>query len=233
MKLSAAFQAELKHHYLFKGLTDEVLLSILNHSHLGTINKNEVLFLKGALASNFFMVRTGKIMLYHSSPEGNEKIIEIVEPGHTFAEAVMFMENHQYPINARAFCKTELFYFDNKEFLSQLQKSPALCFKLMADMSIRLRHMIHDISQLTIYNAQHRIISYFLGKINEDDIKENINPRVQLSVSKTILSSRLSITPETFSRTLAQLKNKGLIQINADVITLVQPDKLKQLIGET
>lgn len=233
MKLNSTFTTELKHHYLFKELSDEVFLSILNHSHLRTIDKKRVLFFKGDLAKHFFMVRSGKIMLYQTSPEGDEKVIEIVEPGHTFAEAVMFMENHQYPINARALSKTELFYFDNQEFISQLEKSPTLCFKLMADMSIRLRSMVYDISQLTIYDAQHRIISYFLGKITDDEMKEKINPSIQLSVSKAILSSRLSITPETFSRTLSKLKKEGLIKIDGDIITLIQPEKLKKLIGET
>ena len=228
MSLSKLFQQELRQHYLFRRLSDEAFITILKQSNLTSLKRNEVLFEQGDNASRFFLVRSGQVMLFQTSPEGNEKIVDIIGPGQTFAEAVMFMEGNRFPVNARATNNSELFYFDNKAFTQELHNSNALCFAMMADMSTRLKGLLTEISELTIYNAKHRLISYLLGHIN--DLKEQ--PTVKLTATKSMIASRLSITPETFSRIMSKLKKEGLIKIEDEVITLLQPDKLKEIIGE-
>jgi len=100
---------------------------------------------------------------------------------------------------------------------------------MMADMSTRLKGLLTEISELTIYNAKHRLISYLLGHMND----LNDQPKVRLTATKSMIASRLSITPETFSRIMSKLKKEGLISIEDETITLIQPDKLKEIIGET
>lgn len=229
MSISKLFQQELRQHYLFRRLSDEAFNSILKQSHLASLKRNETLFEQGDEASRFFLVRSGQIMLFQTSPEGNEKVVDIIGPGQTFAEAVMFMEGNRYPVNARSTSNTELFYFDNSAFTEQLQKSNALCFAMMADMSTRLKGLLTEISELTIYNAKHRLISYLLGHIN--DLQDQ--PTVKLTATKSMIASRLSITPETFSRILSKLKKEGLISIEDETITLTEPEKLKEIIGES
>ncbi len=229
MSISKLFQQELRQHYLFRRLPDESFNSILQQSNLTSLKRNETLFEQGDEASRFFLVRSGQIMLFQTSPEGNEKVVDIIGPGQTFAEAVMFMDGKRYPVNARATGSSELFYFENKAFTEQLHKSNALCFAMMADMSTRLKGLLTEISELTIYNAKHRLISYLLGHIN--DLQDQ--PTVKLTATKSMIASRLSITPETFSRIMSKLKKEGLINIEDETITLIQPDKLKEIIGES
>jgi len=228
LSISKLFQQELRQHYLFRRLPDEAFNNILVQSNLTSLKRNETLFEQGDEASRFFLVRSGQIMLFQTSPEGHEKVVDIIGPGQTFAEAVMFMKGNRFPVNSRATCNTELFYFDSKAFIKQLQKSNALCFVMMADMSTRLKGLLTEISELTIYNAKHRLISYLLGHIN--DLQEK--PTVKLTATKSMIASRLSITPETFSRIMSKLKKEGLISIDDETITLIQPEKLKEIIGE-
>ena len=229
MSISKLFQQELRQHYLFRRLPDESFDNILKQSNLTSLKRNETLFEQGDEAIRFFLIRSGQVMLFQTSPEGNEKVVDIIGPGQTFAEAVMFMEGNRFPVNARATANTELFFFDNAAFIEQLHKSNTLCFAMMADMSTRLKGLLTEISELTIYNAKHRLISYLLGHIN--DLKEQ--PTVKLTATKSMIASRLSITPETFSRIMSKLKKEGLISIDDEMITLIQPDKLKEIIGES
>ena len=128
MSISKLFQQELRQHYLFRRLSDEAFNKILQQSNLISLKRNENLFAQGDPASRFFLVRSGQITLFQSSPDGNEKVVDIIGPGQTFAEAVMFMEGSRYPVNSRATTNSELFYFDNKAFIEQLHNSDALCF---------------------------------------------------------------------------------------------------------
>lgn len=230
MALNSLFYKEVRAHHLFKCLSDECFQVISQHSGLISLKKNEILFECGYEASHFFLVRTGQVTLFQTSLDGNEKIVDIYGVGQTFAETSMFIENKCYPVNARATCDTDLFYFDSDTFKSQLHRSSDSCFSMMIEMSNRLKNQTQEIIELSIHDAQYRLVSYLLDNSCESDTI-NCLPMVKLSTTKSLLASRLSITPETFSRILSRLKKQNLITIKDDVITLTDLNNLRRLVG--
>ncbi len=230
MVLNSLFYKEIRSHHLFNCLSDECFEVISHHSGLLSLKKNEILFECGYEASHFFLVRTGQISLFQTSLDGNEKIVDIFGPGQTFAETSMFIDSKCYQVNARATCDTDLFYFDSEKFKSQLYLSSESCFSMMAEMSNRLKNQTQEIIELSIHDAQYRLVNYLLEN-SCDQTQNSCLPLVKLSTTKSILASRLSITPETFSRILARLKKQELITIKEDIIVLTDLDKLRRLVG--
>lgn len=230
MALNSLFYQEVRNHQLFHTLPDESFQLVSEHSGLVSLKKNEILFECGYDASYFFLVRTGQMTLFQTSFDGNEKILELFEPGQTFAETCMFSETECYPVNARATCDTDLFYFESETFKSQMHSSIDSCFSMMAIMSNHLKAQTQEIVELSIHDAQYRLVNYLLEK-SCDQNDRFCQPIVKLSTTKSLLASRLSITPETFSRILARLKKGGLITIKEDVIVLIKPQNLRELVG--
>ena len=87
---------------LFSGLDEEQLSSIAHHAHPLELKEGQSLFNHGEPVHNFFFVIEGLIKLYRQSPSGQEKIIELENPGQTFAEALMFNDQPVYPVSAIA-----------------------------------------------------------------------------------------------------------------------------------
>ena len=231
MSLSPIFHKEIRQHHLFNGLSVDCFQTIMQRTGLLSLKKNELLFECCFEANHFFLVRTGQITFFQISSDGNEKIVNIYDPGQIFAETIMFIEEQCYPINARATCDTELFYFEVQNFKKQLRKSNELCFSLMTEMSNRLKNQTQEIIELSIYDAQYRLVRYLLEKSCKEN-NPSCQPVVVLSTTKSLLASRLSITPETFSRILSRLRKQDLITIRDDTIILNEPEKLKDLIGQ-
>ena len=92
----------LKACHLFTALSDEQLDRVRRHSHVTDMLDGESLFFQGDSATNFYLVLSGQIKLCLMSPEGKEKVVEIMEQGSTFAEALMFMDQPNYPVTATA-----------------------------------------------------------------------------------------------------------------------------------
>ena len=230
MALNYLFHKEVRANPLFNSLPDECFQEVVQDSGLVSIKKNEILFECGYEANYFFLVRTGQITLFQTSFDGNEKIVNIFESGEIFAETCMFVKSNCYPVNAKASCNTELFYFDSNTFKSQLQYSKDTCFLMMADMSNRLKNQTQEIIELSIHDAQYRLVNYLLNKCRDqnDQFCQGV---VKLSMTKSLLASRLSITPETFSRILRRLRKLNLITIKGDEIVLTDPAGLRKLIG--
>ena len=160
--------------------------------------------------------------------EGQEKIIELVQPGQVFAEALLFMDDAGgYPVHAEAIDASEVLSFDNRGFKTLLSDSVDTCFRLMAAMSRRLHRQINEIDRLTLHNATFRLVSYLLQEVPDDVLA---SPNVRLTTTKHVIASRLSIQPETFSRILARLHQQGLIDVQGNTVVLRDIDALRRMI---
>ncbi len=210
--------------YLFAELNDQQLAKMKQGMRTVRLSADERLFDHGQHADRFFFVHSGQIKLFRLSLGGIEKVIEIVRPGQTFAEAVMFMKRQNFPVNAEAIEDSEVWSFENRCFLQILRESSDTCFRLMADMSQRLHSRLNEIDHLTLQNATYRLISYLLQEIDE---KTQTTADVHLGTPKSIIASRLSIQPETFSRILHNLSREGLISVEGKVIHVHDTGRLR------
>jgi CRP-like cAMP-binding protein len=220
---------ELRKHALLSGMRDEQLEKIQRSTRILQLEDGEHLFEQGQRAERFFQVQSGQVKLYRVSMEGNERVIEVIEPGQSFAEAVIFMEQRCYPLNAEAIGKTELLAFDSETFLNILSDSKDACFRLLEDMSRRLHHRLNEIDYLTLQNATFRLVHYLLQQIPPaQQDAERVD--IKLNTSKSIIASRLSIQPETFSRILKNLTKKELIAVKGKTITLLDVEQLRDFV---
>lgn len=215
---------DIRQAHLFSTLTDEQLRQVLETSHALTLSEGQALFESGAQAERFFLVARGQIKLFRLSAEGHEKIIDIIQPGNSFAEALMFMQHPVYPVSAAALTHSQLMSFDNRRFLRILRESPDTCFRVMGVMSQRLRGLIKEIDDLTLQSATTRVCAMLLYRMLETD-----TPHFSLPAAKGVLASRLSMKPETFSRILQTLTLQRVIAIQGNRVSILDPEQLKAL----
>lgn len=230
MSSSQITNTDLRHHPLLGGLTDAQLDLMRKTVRQLKLADGEHLFEHGQVADRFYQVVSGQIKLYRVSAEGNERVIEVMLPGKSFAEAVIFMEKRCYPLNSQAMGETEVLTFDSKTFLKILEENRDACFRLLGDMSQRLHMRLNEIDYLTLQNASFRLVHYLLQQIPADK-EDDEQVEITLAVSKSIIASRLSIQPETFSRILKNLSTRELITVKGKSIMLNDVEALRDFEG--
>ena len=208
---------------LFSELSEEQLDRVRRHSHAIDMLEGESLFFQGDDAVSFYLVLAGRIKLYRVSPEGKEKVVEIMEQGATFAEALMFMDQPHYPVTATALAPSRVIAINSRDFKAMLRESIDTCFLLMGTMSFRLRELIREIDALSLDTGTVRTISYLLEHAPED------SDRFELQVAKSVIASRLSVKPETFSRILKNLHERAIVSIEGRNVTIHDRDKMMDL----
>ena len=213
---------ELKRNLLFARLTEAQLKRVATRAQRLRLDEGEALFEQGDPATRFYLLLSGQIKLYRLSSAGNEKVIEVVVAGQTFAEALMFLERPAYPVGAQALQPVELISLDARDFLSMLSESVSTCFVLMADMSRRLRHLIGEIDDLTLHSATCRVAGYLLAQMHDSE-------SFHLKVPKQVLASRLSVKPETFSRIIKQLTRNGVLEVKGSRVRIEDRAALQEL----
>ncbi|MES9813021.1 MAG: Crp/Fnr family transcriptional regulator [Candidatus Thiodiazotropha sp.] len=210
---------DLKRCYLFAHLDDNQFEHVKKMTHQVRLGDGQLFFQLGDPATHFFLVLQGQMKLTRLSMQGQEKVIEIITPGQTFAEALMFGEHPEYPVNAVAIGDTYLLSFESAPFLEILRGSIDTCFKLMGDMSHRLKNLIREIDELTLQSASCRVASFLYNRWRAgiDDRSNSF----ELQTPKGVIASRLSVTPETFSRILHNFSNQGLIHVDGSRVEVL------------
>ncbi|MDH5394750.1 MAG: Crp/Fnr family transcriptional regulator [Gammaproteobacteria bacterium] len=218
---------ELHHIPLFEALEQSQLEEVLSSSSILNLPARTTLFEKGTPADYFYMLRRGQIKLFCLSAVGDEKVMDILYPKQTFAEAIMFMQKHVYPVSAETIIDSEVFRFDMKVFYNILKESHESCFRLLGIMSRHLHAKVNDINNLTLHNATHRLVIYLLGQLPENAAALS---NIHLSTPKNVIASLLSIQPETFSRILLRMSKQNLIEIHGNDISLIDVEGLRALL---
>lgn len=210
----------LAHAPLFRGLSPEEIARIAAGTRERHVERGETVFQRGDPCTGFFLVATGQVKLFLTGPDGNEKVVEIIGPGHSFGEAVLFMEK-PYLVNATALGDGLLLHVSRDALFGELDRDPGLARRMLAGLSMRLHMLVHDLESMSLHSAKHRIIGYLLRLEGEGG-----GAVVTLPAQKALVASRLNVTPEYFSRILHELADRGLIRIEGRDIHLLDPDGL-------
>ncbi len=189
------------------------------------VARGAMVFQRGDMCVGFHSVIYGQIKLAFISPGGGEKVVEIIGPGHSFGEAVMFMEK-PYIVSAQALSDTLLLHVSKSVVFNELERNPQFARKMLAGLSRRLHGLVSDVEAYSLRSGTQRVIGYLL---QGDTLADG--DQVKLQVSKTVVASRLNLTPEHFSRILHDLSDSALIDVSGRSITILNVEKLRAYEG--
>ena len=207
--------SDLSDGMLFKRLSAAQLERVAEKAVRIHKKDGELFFEQEDRADHFYLVLKGQIKLFRLSADGDEKVIEVINPGATFAEALMFLEKPIYPVGAQALKASEVIAINAHDFVSMLRESIDTCLLLASDLSQRLHGLVREINDLSLHSGTCRVAAYFMQQA--DGCKNEFT----LDLPKQIIASRLSIKPETLSRIFRRLTNAGLISINGTRVTIL------------
>ena len=210
---------------LFGDLAPEDLGEIAAGTTERKVARGEMVFHRGDPCVGFHTVVYGQVKLALTSPQGGEKVIEIIGPGHSFGEALMFMEK-PYIVSAQALADSLLLHVAKGAVFSSIERDPKFARKMLAGMSRRLHGLISDVEAYSLSSGTQRVIGYMLKGEDHKD-----GDQFRLEVSKTVIASRLNLTPEHFSRILHDLAARKLIAVNGREITILDIQRLRDYQG--
>jgi CRP/FNR family transcriptional regulator, dissimilatory nitrate respiration regulator len=221
-----AFLANLP---LFKELAPDELDRIAQGTTELHVPRGEILFNKGAPCVGFHLVIYGQVKLAFISPQGSEKVVEIVGPGFSFGEALMFMEK-PYIVMAQTLSDSLLLHVSREAVFAELEREPKFARKMLAGLSRRLHGLISDVESYSLQSGTQRVIGYLLRQ-DEDQAATRRTYAVTLPTSKAVVASRLNLTPEHFSRILHELADAGLISVEGREVNILDVAQLRTYSG--
>jgi CRP/FNR family transcriptional regulator, dissimilatory nitrate respiration regulator len=210
---------------LFSDLSPDELQRLASGCSLKRLQRGELVFRCGDPCDAFHVCVTGQVKLFVLSPAGQEKVIEIIAPGQSFAEALMFT-GRPYILSAQALTDALVLSIGKAAVIAEVERDARFALRMLAGISRRLHGLVHDVEAYALHSGLQRVIGYLLRDQQAEDCVSGDVITVSLPVSKATIASRLSLTPEYFSRVLHELEAAGLIEVDKRDIRILDAKRL-------
>ena len=218
----------LKNLPLFRGLSADEVGRIAAATSQMRAAAGTILFRKGDACTGFHVIVYGQVKLAFGASDGSEKVVEILGPGQSFGEAVMFLER-PYVVFAETLADSLLLHVGKAAIVQELEHSQDFARRMLGGLAQRLHHIVGDLEGYSLKSGTQRVIGYLLREV--DNAQGGRSAEVTLPATKSVIASRLSITREHFSRILHELSDLGLIKVSGRNIRFLDLQRLREYRG--
>ncbi len=212
---------------LFVGLSQTGLQNIADVAAVKSLEKDEYLFHEGDPARGFYVVQRGAVNVHRVNAAGKEQIIPVFRAGDSFAEVALASATG-YPADARAIEPTQVLLIQKEGILQLLKHQPELALRMLGSMSSHLRVLVGQLEDLTLKDVETRLANWLVKRCPNPQSDQPV--RIELAMTKRVLAAELGTVSETFSRTLANLRQRKLISVKGKTIIVLSPLALHTLL---
>lgn len=204
--MSDTIEAVLRNCGLFRGLTEPSLAKLVAIGRMVTLGKGEVVFLAGDPCPGIYVVGSGAVHVFRTSPSGKEHLLHLAEEGMSFAE-VAAIGGFPCPASAQALEEARCVLLPREAFLRAIEADHAMCLQLLGGMARWVHHLVGLTEDLVLRDAGGRLARHLLA------LDPGHEEAFGLPMRKKDLASHLNLTSETLSRTLRRFSETGLIEV--------------------
>ena len=198
---------------IFSGLTESELGFLAARTVSRHYSAGEIIFSEGLPCSGLYVVESGNVRIFKSSPNGREQVLSIDGPGSSIAEIPVF-DGGTYPASGAAVDDVTLLFMSKQDFQSLCIAHPQVPLKVLRVVGARLRRLVGIIEELSFTTVRHRLASYLLRLAQKSGKQTAVGVAVSLPITNQELAAQIGTVRELVSRNLSRLQAEGMLKID-------------------
>lgn len=215
--------ALLKSLPLFKALDEPSLARLAAATQRRVLARGERVFSRGDDPLGLYVVVYGQVRLLGRARGGGVRLTGVIEAGHSFGDAVMFLERPAL-VDAEAAADSLLLLLPKEAVFAEIERNPRFARRLIAGLSARLEALVQQQERQDRGTGRSRVVDYLMRQAGDAP-----EAPFTLPAAKAAVAAHLRVTPEHFSRLLHELAAAQLLRVDGRRITLLQPTRLAAL----
>jgi CRP/FNR family transcriptional regulator len=180
--------------------------------------KNQILFFEGGVAQHLFALHAGLVKLVKSLENGKDRITAVLFPGQLFG--LEALSNPTYPLTAVTLRDSEICAASGEEVIRFLQSNPEIALGMVRFLVAEVGRVRTQVTDMSFKDARMKVATFLLSLVASDPIPHNGRVTLTLPLSRQEISEVLEVSPETISRTLAELRRQQLIVAHGRHLTI-------------
>ena len=197
---------------IFAELDESALARLAQRCVTRTVAAGHVVFTTGEACRGLYVIESGRVRIYRTSPEGKEQVLHVEGPGRPIAELPLF-DGGTYPASAVTLEETRLVFLPRADFEQLYRSSPDVAHAIIRALGKRLRHLVQVTETLAFRDVAARLAMLLAGYADRVGARTSAGG-VELRLDRTQeeLSLEIGTARESVSRAYRQLKRAGLIE---------------------
>jgi CRP-like cAMP-binding protein len=172
-----------------------------------------------------YMVKQGRVRLYHISENGQEVTTAVLNPGQLFGLGALFGKGSNATF-AQALDETVICDAAAQDFINMMAHHPILMAKVMMAMARQMIRLESTIESIVSRPVAGRLADLLVTLAEQADRSPNGAILVP-AYSHEELGNMIGATRESVSRTLGDWRRAGIISMHGRQILLLKPDLLR------
>jgi CRP-like cAMP-binding protein len=218
----------LKRLPLFINLNDAELTALAKEFTVRRFQQGELIFFQGDPGQALYLIEVGRVRIYVQDESGQETSVIFYSAGDIFGELAV-IDGMPRSASAIAVEETIVHVLSRERLRAHLLASPQLAYNFMQALALRVRYSTLQVGTLTLHDVPSRLARKLLelaqgyGRVTAGGVK------IDMTLTQSDLASLIGATRESTNKALGNFKRGGVIRMEQNQITIIDPDALREM----
>ena len=187
--------------------------------------RGELIFQQGDILEDWLIVVEGGVKIYRERQNGEHVVIAICSEGDAFCEPELFLGGSSH-VSAESITSSRIVRISSRFLRGFLEQHPQMIFNMMAALNGQYVSLLEQIERLKTQSVPQRIADFLLKRLTVTRGSATLT----LPYEKGLIANWLGAKPESFSRSLARLREIG-VRVAGDKVWIGDVRKLAEYAG--
>jgi CRP-like cAMP-binding protein len=200
---------------------DEVLALAFSRHHPA----GKAVFEQGQLADHFFVLLNGRLRVTQITPDGQQTVVRMVNPGDLFGIARALLRN-DYPGTATAVVDSIVLQWPMSAWDGLISRFPSMAVNAMQAMGQRLQEAHARMRELSTEAVEQRVAHAVLRLAGQAGKTEGRAVRIDFPISRQDIAEMTGTTLHTVSRILSAWQRAEIVEGGRQKLLVKDPHRL-------
>lgn len=198
-------------HPIFEGVSAEVRARVLLEGRIQTFEPGELLSREGEPANDYWVLCSGSVRVYYSSPDGVEVTVKIFGAPAAWAEMEV-LTGHAHIEDCSAVDRSTVLRLKRQNFEALLEASPRFMRNVLTDTCARFLIAAQHERALAFLSVKQRLANVLLMYVRMYGVPVKGGVGIRVKLSQGELANDLGVTKRSIARTLTNWTKQGLLR---------------------
>lgn len=217
---------EIRRQALFAAMTDEAFETLVHAAYLQVFPPHVQLLSEGDAPAFLHVLLEGSVEMF-ANWNRRETTIAMLQPVATFIPAAVITDRTNL-MSARTLTKSRIALIPAQAIRQAFDEDAHFARAMANDLAVHFRTLTRHVKELKLRTSIERLAAHLLRL----DAEAGKTGRFSFTKEKRQIAGHLGMTPESFSRALARLRDYGVI-VDQNDVTLTSTEEVRRLAKPT